>query len=104
MNSLKFFVIADEHTINAFSLAGVRGEVAHTPDKVQELLVQSWEDSEVGLILITERLADQVREVVDVARRDRLKPLILEIPDLAGPVARQESLLDRLRSLMGLPR
>ena len=104
MNTLKFFVIADEHTVIAFSLAGVRGEVAHTPGKVQELLVQSWEDPEVGLILITERLADQVREVVDVARRDRLKPLILEIPDLAGPMARQESLLDRLRSLMGLPR
>jgi V/A-type H+-transporting ATPase subunit F len=104
MNSLKFFIIADEHTINAFSLAGVRGEVAHTPDQVQELLAQSWEDPEVGLVLITERLADQVREVVDGARRDRLRPLILEIPDLAGPVARQESLLDRLRSLMGLPR
>ena len=39
MNSLKFFVIADEHTIKAFSLAGIRGEVAHTPGKVKELLV-----------------------------------------------------------------
>lgn len=104
MNSLKFFVIADEHTINAFSLAGIRGEVAHTPGKVQELLVQSGEDPEVGLVLITERLADQVREAVDGARRDRLRPLILEIPDLAGPMAQKESLLDRLRSLMGLPR
>jgi len=104
MNRLKFFVIADEPTVIAFSLAGLRGGEADTPDKVQELLVQSWEDPEVGLVLITERLADQVREVVDVARRDRLKPLILEIPDLAGPMARQESLLDRLRSLMGLPR
>jgi len=88
----------------AFSLAGVRGAVGRTSGQVQELLSQCWEDPEVGLILITERLADQVREVVDIARRDRLKPLILEIPDLAGPLPHRESLLDRLRSLMGLPR
>lgn len=104
MDSLKFFVIADEHTIIAFSLAGIRGGVAHSPGQVRDLLAQSWEDPEVGLVLITERLADQVREVVDGARRDRLRPLILEIPDLAGPMAQRESLLDRLRSLMGLPR
>ncbi len=104
MNNLKFFVIADEHTVMAFSLGGVRGAVARTPGQVQELLTQCWEEPEVGLVLITERLANQVREVVDIARRDRLKPLILEIPDLAGPLPRQESLLERLRSLMGLPR
>jgi len=104
MNSQDFFVIADEHTVLAFSLAGVRGGVADTPGMAQELLIRSQKDSEVGLVLITERLADQIREVVEVARRDHLKPLILEIPDLAGPMARQESLLDRLRSLMGLPR
>jgi V/A-type H+-transporting ATPase subunit F len=104
MNSQDFFVIADEHIVIAFSLAGVRGGVADTPGKAQELLIQSREDSEVGLILITERLADQIRELVDASRRDRVRPLILEIPDLAGPVPRQESLLDRLRSLMGLPK
>ena len=104
MDNLKFFVIADEHTLMAFSLAGIRGEVANTPGQVQKLLAQSWEDSGVGLVLITERLADQVREVVDGARRDHLRPLILEIPDLAGPMAQKESLLDRLRSLMSLPR
>lgn len=104
MNSLEFFVIADEHTSLAFSLAGVRGGVANTPGQARELLIQSRADSEVGLILISERLADQIREVVEAARRESVKPLILEIPDLAGPVARKESLLDRLRYLMGLPR
>ncbi len=88
----------------AFSLGGVRGAVARTPGQVQELLTRCWEEPEVGLVLITERLADQVREAVDEARRDRLRPLILEIPDLAGPMAQKESLLDRLHSLMGLPR
>jgi V/A-type H+-transporting ATPase subunit F len=103
MKNLEFFIIADAHTALAFSLAGVRGGVAATPGQARELLRQSQQDPEVGLILISERLADQIREVVDAARRDSVKPLILEIPDLAGPLARKESLLDRLRSLMGLP-
>lgn len=104
MNSLEFFVIAEAHTTLAFSLAGVRGGVADTPGQARELLLQSRADPEVGLILISERLAGQIREVVDAARRDSVKPLILEIPDLAGPLARKESLLERLRALMGLPR
>lgn len=104
MNSLEFFVIADAHTALAFSLAGVRGGVADSPRQARELLLQSREDPEVGLILISERLADQIREAVDAARRDSVKPLILEIPDLAGPLTQRESLLDRLRSLMGLPK
>jgi V/A-type H+-transporting ATPase subunit F len=104
MQNLEFFVIAEAHTALAFSLAGVRGEVAATPGQARELLLQTRQDPGVGLILISERLADQIREAVDAARRDSIKPLILEIPDLAGPLVRKESLLDRLRSLMGLPR
>jgi vacuolar-type H+-ATPase subunit F/Vma7 len=104
MDILEFFVIAEAHTALAFSLAGVRGGVAATPGQARELLLQSREDSGVGVILISERLADQIREVVDTARRESVRPLILEIPDLAGPLARKESLLDRLRFLMGLPR
>jgi V/A-type H+-transporting ATPase subunit F len=104
MPNLEFFVIADAHTALAFSLAGVRGGVATTPGQARDLLLQSRQDPEVGLILISERLAEQIREVVDAARRDSVQPLILEIPDLAGPVARKESLLERLRALMGLPK
>ncbi len=104
MESLEFFVIADAHTALAFFLAGVRGGVADSPGQAREWLLKSRQDPEVGLILISERLADQIREAVDAARRDSVTPLILEIPDLAGPLVRKESLLDRLRSLMGLPR
>lgn len=104
MDHLEFFVIAEAHTALAFSLAGVRGGAADSPGQARELLRQSRADSEVGLILISERLADQIREEVDAARRDSVRPLILEIPDLAGPLARKESLLERLRALMGLPK
>lgn len=100
---LEFFLIADSRTFLAFALAGVRGGVPENPEAARRLLAQAQTDPTVGLILITERLAQGIRSEVDAARRQGSRPLILEIPDLAGPLPAAASLLDRLRALMGLP-
>ncbi len=104
MNNSEFFISADCYTFLAFSLAGVPGQAADTPDAARTLLSQACEDPGVGLILITERLSKQITKEVEEARRDRVKPLILEIPDLAGALPQPKPLLDRLRALMGIPR
>jgi vacuolar-type H+-ATPase subunit F/Vma7 len=57
----------------------------------------------VGLVLITERMAREIRDDVDAVRREGRPPLVLEIPDLAGPLPADQSLLERLRALMGIP-
>ncbi len=101
---MSFFIIADSHTFLAFALAGIKGGVAVTPAEARDLLARALADQEVGLVLITERLAQQIRGEVDGARRERVKPLILEIPDLEGPGEKKESLLDRLRAVMGIPK
>jgi V/A-type H+-transporting ATPase subunit F len=67
------------------------------------LLAQTLADAGVGLILITERLAREIQVQVDDARRSGRPPLILEIPDLQGPLPAAQSLLQRLRGLMGIP-
>jgi vacuolar-type H+-ATPase subunit F/Vma7 len=68
------------------------------------LLTQGRADPGVGLVLITEKLARMIREEVDDIRREGRPPLVLEIPDWTGPLAGEPSLLDRLRSLMGIPK
>ncbi len=104
VSKLGFFVIADPHTFLAFALTGLKGGAATDMTEARELLTRAREDPEVGLILITERLAGEIRREVDAVRREGIKPMVLEIPDLDGPVAKKESLLDRLRSLMGIPK
>jgi len=101
---MDFFIIADPHTYLAFALAGVPGGQAETPDQARRLFQKARDDSEVGLILITERLAEGLRKEVDALRWEGGGTLVVEIPDLAGPVPRQETLLDRVRALMGLPK
>ncbi len=101
---MEFFVIADPRTYLAFALAGVQGGEAETGEQARQLLQQARQSPEVGLVLITERLAEEIRGEVDAVRWEDSRPLILEIPDLAGPLPREETLLDRLRALMGLPK
>jgi vacuolar-type H+-ATPase subunit F/Vma7 len=55
-------------------------------------------------MLITERLAREIRAEVDAIRQEGRPPLILEIPDLKGPLPGGQSLLQRLRALMGIPK
>lgn len=78
--------------------------MAESPDTARQLLAQGQADPEVGLVLITERLAQEIRSEVDAARSQGLPPLILEIPDLTGPLPGPRSLLERLRSIMGIPK
>jgi V/A-type H+-transporting ATPase subunit F len=100
---MDFFIIADPHTYLAFALAGVPGGQAETPDQTRDLLQKALEEPEVGLVLITERLAEEIREEVDALRWEGGQTLVVEIPDLTGPLPREETLLDRVRALMGLP-
>ena len=68
------------------------------------MLAQGRADPGVGLVLITERLAREIRAEVDAIRQEGQRPLILEIPDLKGPLPGGQSLLERLRTLVGIPK
>ena len=54
--------------------------------------------------MLTERLAREIRNEVDAIRGAGRVPLVLEIPDLQGPLPGGQSLLERLRALMGIPK
>jgi vacuolar-type H+-ATPase subunit F/Vma7 len=56
------------------------------------------------VVLITERVAQEIRDEVDAIRREGRPPLVLEIPDLKGAVPGGQSLLERIRGLMGIPK
>ena len=88
----------------AFALAGIPGGAAANAAEARQLLAQGRADPGVGLVLITERVAREIREDLDAIRREGRPPLVLEIPDWQGPLSGGQSLLDRLRALMGIPK
>jgi vacuolar-type H+-ATPase subunit F/Vma7 len=80
------------------------GGAAANAAEARQLLAQGLADPGVGLVLITEGVAREIRHEVDAIRHEGRPPLILEIPDLKGPLPGGLSLLDRLRALMGIPK
>jgi V/A-type H+-transporting ATPase subunit F len=79
-------VVGDFDTVTGFRLAGVRGayEVEEPGAAVKTLKKLMRED--VGLIIITERLADQIRDEIATLTEGKAFPLIVEIQDKQGPI------------------
>jgi V/A-type H+-transporting ATPase subunit F len=96
---MKIFVLADPETYLAFALAGING---HSVDSGPEIpvLLEGLDRKEIGLVLITEGLAEKNREVIDRILLEPGGPLILEIPDTKGPLSRKDKTADRILSLL----
>jgi V/A-type H+-transporting ATPase subunit F len=79
-------VVGDFDTVAGFRLAGVKEayEVEESGAAVESLRKMMKED--IGLIIITERLADEIREEMDALTAGRALPLIVEIQDKKGPI------------------
>ena len=82
---MKFFLIADADTLLVFSLAGIEGKAATTKEEATPALKEALENKEVGVILITERIAETIREKVNEVILKAETPVV-EIPDVKSPL------------------
>lgn len=99
---MQFFVIGDEDTVLGFRLAGVEGDVVRTPDEAKGSLERAFQRPDVGIIIMTERTAESVRQVVDQYIYKSELPLIIEIPDLRGPMEGRKTVKELIRQAVGV--
>ena len=99
---MKFFCIGDEDTVVGFWLAGVPGRVASDTAGTSAALEEAISRPDCGIIIITERLADNIRSRIDAIRMERDRPLILEIPGPEGPVAGRKGLREFVQEAVGM--
>jgi len=99
---LKFFVIGDEETVLGFHLVGIDGEIVHTSEQARQSLENAVQKSSVGVILITERIADGIRADVDRYFYKMPVPLIVEIPDRYGVQEERSTIRDVIRNAVGV--
>lgn len=98
---MKVLVIGHPEAVLGFSLAGVGGRVATTADEVNQALDEAQASKEVGIVLVTQDVAQLIP-----ARMERLKlrstvPLVVEIPSRGGTEG-QESLGDIVLRAIGI--
>jgi V/A-type H+/Na+-transporting ATPase subunit F len=101
---LKIVAIADSDTVVGLRFAGVKDSyIAETPEEAKEALHKAFQDESVGLIIITEKLSDQLREMITDYTSQHTFPVLVEIPDKHGTEkGRHDPLRDIIRRAVGI--
>jgi V/A-type H+-transporting ATPase subunit F len=96
-----YFVIGDDETVTGFRLAGVEGRAARTPPETREALKVAAATEGVSIIVITERLAAEVKPELRGYYATG-SPLIIHIPDRGGPSAERKSIREMIKVAVGV--
>lgn len=99
---MKFHCIGDEDTVRGFRLAGVSGSVVHSATEAAATVAAVAAGPDCGIIILTERIADGIRPLVEQIRFERERPLIVEIAGPDGPSRGRKNLLQLVQEAVGL--
>jgi V/A-type H+-transporting ATPase subunit F len=92
----KIAIIGDTDTVIGFRLAGIlNSDVPSNPASTRQALLNFSKDSNISIIIITEQLAEEIRETVEELA-EQPYPVIVEIPDKSGRLEGKESPVRRL--------
>ena len=99
---MKTIVLADEDTVLGFSLAGVQGIIVNTEEETRKAFEQVTHQDDVGIVLISERIAQKIRETIDNWIIGGGQPLLVEIPDSHGPLEGRRTPHEFVKSAIGV--
>ena len=100
---MKFYLVSDNvDTQKGMRLAGIEGVVVHEKNEVSRSLDLCLMDEEIGIILITEKLAELIPERIDDIRLNMDKPLVVVIPDRHGTRRGRDSITKYVRDAIGV--
>ena len=99
---MKVLVIGQPEAVLGFSLAGVEGISASTPDEINKALDKGLAKNGIGIILITQDASSQIQGRMDLLRKQSTVPLVVEIPGPEGTGADQSTIGDILLRAIGI--
>ncbi len=99
---MKYYVIGDEDTVLGLGMAGVSGKSVSDAEEAQAAFSAAIEDSDIGIVIITEAIADLIRSTVDRYIFTRNFPLIVEIPDRIGKKPGRPGIRELVNKTIGL--
>ena len=99
---MKYVVIGDEDTVLGLGMVGVEGKTVHDAPEAQQAFQSALSDSEVGIVIITERVAELIRATVNRYLFTESFPLIVEIPDRRGPIPGRKGIRETVNTAIGI--
>ena len=99
---MKTLVIADEDTVLGFAFAGVQGVVVKSEPEIQRAFDDATQAEDIGILIITEPIANIIRKKVDDWIIGGNHPLVVEIPDANGPAEGRRTPHEFVKSAIGV--
>jgi V/A-type H+-transporting ATPase subunit F len=100
---MRFFLISDNiDTQIGLRLVGVKGVVAHEKEEILEALKKVKAMKDVGIILMTEKIANAVPEAVYELRTSKSLPLLTIIPDRHGTTRPKDFITRYVKEAIGV--
>ena len=96
-----YFVIADEDTVLGFRAAGLPGRAVATAADAARAIEYARE-RDVGILILTEEVADMARQEVAAMRFSKEPPMVVEVPGAEGPLPGRRSLSTVIREAVGI--
>lgn len=100
---MKSYLIADNtDTLVGLRLAGISGVVVHGQKETQETFHKVLKDKDIGILIMTEKVFDLVKEeCMEIKLKSRF-PLIVEIPDRHGLKRSPDFITDYINDSIGI--
>lgn len=95
-------MIGDEDSVLGFGLVGIQGRAVVNAEEAEQAFKSCLEDHDIGIVVITERIAELIRSLVDQYLFTKDFPLIVEIPDRQGGLSGRLSIRELVNEAIGI--
>ena len=99
---MKILVIGHPDAVLGFSITGVGGRVASTAEEVNQALDEAQAAKDVGVVLVTQDVAELIPARMEQLKLRSTVPLIVEIPARGGAPEGQASLGEIVLRAIGI--
>ena len=99
---MKICIVGDSFTVDTFRLIGIQGVVAEDGEAAKTHIETYLGADDVGIVLISQTLADQLGDTFERYMERRSLPLVLSLPDRITRGKGAEKLAALIESSIGI--
>lgn len=100
---MKAFLISDNRdTFVGMRLAGINGVIVRNNEEALSSLKKYVNSDDIGVLILTEKVVDMVKDEVFKLKLRCKKPLIIEIPDRYGTTRGFDLIANYIRDSVGI--
>ena len=100
---MKSFLISDNRdTFVGMRLAGVNGLIVRNAEEASQAIKKYIDIEDIGVLILTEKVVDMVKDEVMELKLKCKRPLIIEIPDRHGTTRGYDQIANYIKESVGI--